>query len=510
MADKVTESGSPQHEEATYRHVVKYTGLFGGVQGITMLVAVIRNKVAAVLLGPAGMALVNIYLNVTNLLNQTTNFGISFSAVKHVSELFDEGDARKIDRFVTTVRTWSVATALWGVAACCALSPLLSRWTFGDAGHTLVFCALSPIVGMVSITGGEMAILKGLRQLRKVALISVFGTLSTLAVTAPFYLALGVRGIVPALLLCNVALLAIHLYYSTRSCPWRLPRRPAAWLRAGMPMVRLGVAFTLAGICGQGAELVIRVALLRFGGLADVGLYNSGYVMAVTYASAVFVAIETDYFPRLSAACSDRTAMSRIANRQIEVCVLLIAPFLILFALAMPLVVHVLYSAAFVPAVPMALCAVPFMFFKALTLPVSYLSLAHGDSRMYLLTEVAYDVFVAVAIPLAYARFGLPGAGAALSVAGLLEMLLIHVLYRRHYGFRFDFGPFRFYVLQWLLLAGGLFAALALSGSPLLKWSVGGAAFGLSAWLSLRRLNREARWAEALRGKWKRRKGPGA
>ena len=80
-------------------------------------------------------------------------------------------------------------------------------------------------------------------------------------------------------------------------------------IKKGVPMIKLGIAFIIAGVFGQGAELLIRIALLDLGGLEDVGLYNSGYVMAVTYASVVFVAIEADYFPRLSASCSDKTKM---------------------------------------------------------------------------------------------------------------------------------------------------------------------------------------------------------
>ena len=87
-------------EEATYDHIIKYTGLFGGVQGLTMLVGIIRNKLTATLLGPSGLALINIYNNVLKLLNNSTNFGISFSAVRNVSELFDEGDTKKISNFV--------------------------------------------------------------------------------------------------------------------------------------------------------------------------------------------------------------------------------------------------------------------------------------------------------------------------------------------------------------------------------------------------------------------------
>ena len=80
MKEEVTDS---------YGHVLKYTGLFGGVQGLNILVSLVRNKLVAVLLGPDGMGLASLFNTTVNFISQSTNLGISFSAVKHVSELFD-------------------------------------------------------------------------------------------------------------------------------------------------------------------------------------------------------------------------------------------------------------------------------------------------------------------------------------------------------------------------------------------------------------------------------------
>ena len=100
------------------------------------------------------------------------------------------------------------------------------------------------------------------------------------------------------------------------------------------------------------------------------------------------------------------------------------------------------------------------MFFKALTLPVAYLPLAKGDARMYMLTELAYDIFVALAIPFAFKWWGLEGAGWAFSVAGMLNMPLIHLLYRVRYGYRFDFSKLKLYLLLFILFAVAVFTAL--------------------------------------------------
>ena len=50
-----------ENEKGAYRQVLKYTGIFGGVQGLNVVVSLVRNKLAAVLLGPAGMGLVSLH-----------------------------------------------------------------------------------------------------------------------------------------------------------------------------------------------------------------------------------------------------------------------------------------------------------------------------------------------------------------------------------------------------------------------------------------------------------------
>jgi hypothetical protein len=42
-----------ENEKGAYGQVLKYTGIFGGVQGLNVIVSLVRNKLAAVLLGPA-------------------------------------------------------------------------------------------------------------------------------------------------------------------------------------------------------------------------------------------------------------------------------------------------------------------------------------------------------------------------------------------------------------------------------------------------------------------------
>lgn len=60
-------------QKDSYDHILKYTGLFGGVQGLNILIGVVRSKFVALILGPEGMGLVSLFNSTITLLSNTTD-----------------------------------------------------------------------------------------------------------------------------------------------------------------------------------------------------------------------------------------------------------------------------------------------------------------------------------------------------------------------------------------------------------------------------------------------------
>jgi O-antigen/teichoic acid export membrane protein len=174
----------------------------------------------------------------------------------------------------------------------------------------------------------------------------------------------------------------------------------------------------------------------------------------------VFVAMDADYFPRLSATGEDITRRNDTINRQIDVLVMLMAPFLIIFSLFLPILVRILYTEEFMLVVPMALCAASYMFFKAVYAPISYLALARGDSLVYFLMETLYDIVFVCLVCAGYYIKGLVGAGLALSAANLFDLLAISTVYSHRYGFRFQTLTVKRTAIHFLLLAASLAACI--------------------------------------------------
>lgn len=46
-----------EKKDDSYSHILKYTGIFGGVQGLNILMSMVRNKLVAIILGPEGMGI---------------------------------------------------------------------------------------------------------------------------------------------------------------------------------------------------------------------------------------------------------------------------------------------------------------------------------------------------------------------------------------------------------------------------------------------------------------------
>jgi O-antigen/teichoic acid export membrane protein len=246
-----------------------------------------------------------------------------------------------------------------------------------------------------------------------------------------------------------------------------------------------------------GAEMMVRAFIVNCNGLAAAGFYCAGFMLIDAYGRFLFTSMDADYYPRLSAITHDEKRQNDAINRQIEVCLLLIAPFLIAFALFVPVVVRLLFTEEFLKVVPMVLCGLFYLYFKAITTPVAYLPLAKGDSVMYFTMETLYCVFFVCILSTGYTLWGLTGAGIALSASNLFDMAMVCTVYHLKYGYRFSARVVVTGVGQGLLLVMGLYVAF--QTNLWLKYLCGAPVLAVSTVWAVRTLSKETEFVSAIR-----------
>ena len=439
-----------EKRDDSYSHVLKYTSLFGGVQVLSILISLVRNKAMAIILGAGGMGFNALLTSVQNFASQCTNLGISFGAVPRLSELHEHHEDKQLRYFIQVIRLWSMIAAVLGMVFCVVVSPLLNRFTFTWGDHTLHYAMLALAVAMAAITGGEMAIMKATRQLGRVAKAQILTVVATLFVSIPLYYFYHHSGVVPAIVLISFATMMITVSNSYRIFPFHFEFR-RSMLREGSSMIRLGVAFVLAAAIGSAFEMAIRAYLNVAGSMDDVGLYNAAYMITITYAGLVFSAMETDYFPRLSGVANDYEATNSTVNKQIEVSLLLLSPMLVALMTALPILIPLLFTSEFLPVVQMAQVAVLAMYFKVLTMPVAYITLARRLSLSYLLLESIYFVVLMVAIVIGFRLWGIWGTGLAIVIAHVAENIVVTGYATWKYGYRITSSVVRYAAVQMLI-----------------------------------------------------------
>ncbi len=476
-----------------YANILKYTSLFGGVQALNIVVALVRNKLVAVLLGPMGVGLITLFNSTIRFIGDSTNLGIGMSAVKHISEAHAHDDKQAINRSVLTVRAWSTITALLGMVACALLSPLLSKYTFGWGKHTLHFLLLSPIVAMTAIMGGELAILKGTRHLGALARISIINVVMALILSAPLFFIWRSKAIVPSMIIVAFAQLVVTIAYSYHFHPLKLSFDRVI-MREGGTMVKLGVGFFLAGLFGSCADFLIRSFVNNTSSPDTLGLFNASFMITMTYGGMVFSAMETDYYPRLSAISRTGTTLNNTVNKQIEVSLLIISPMLVGLIIGLPIILPLLYSHSFLPVTSMAQLTALAMFLRAVKLPIAYLPLSRGDSKAYLLMEGIYAVLYVILSVVCFQVFGLIGMGIAIVLVASFDFVMLNAYMGHRYGYRLS-GPAIKLMFQQFPIGIAAYI-LTLKGHGMTYWGLGVLLIIISSAISYYALNKRMRTKE--------------
>jgi len=459
------------NNQSSYRSIFKATSLFGSVQVFQIIIQVVKSKFIAVLLGPAGVGIIGLYQSGMQLVQNITNMGLASSAVRDVSEAFGLKDYHRINQVVTTIRRLVWGTGLLGMIALAIFSPLLSKASFGNYDYTIPFIILSVTLLLDQICAGQKVILQGLRKLKELAKCSVIGSTFGLLVSVPLYYWLGVKGIVPTLILNSVCALLLSWLYSRRIPVQKVEQSTRETFLQGRLMLVMGISMSLSGIFATVASYVIRAYIQHVNGVAEVGLFQAGFMIMTTYVGLVFNAIATDYYPRLAAVNKDNSKCNEIINQQGEMATLILVPMLTICLVFMPVILKILYSNDFLRANDYISWACLGMYLRLAAWVISYSFVAKAESKLFMLNEALACLYYIGFSILGYYWGGLTGIGIAFALNYLTYFIQVYLIARKRYKFRFSDNFIKTYFSQLVVLL--ICLAIVLNFNGLLKYIYG-------------------------------------
>lgn len=443
--------------QSSYGQILQSSALIGGASLLVVLIGLVRTKVLAVLLGPAGVGLLGLYSTLADMVRSLAEMGLNSSGVRQVAAAAATGDSARIARTTCVLRRLAVLLGGLGALLMALAAEPLARLTFGDTQHAGAVALLALAVWCGVWAGAQGALLQGLRRIAELAKMQVIGALAGMLASVLLVLLYGSAGVV----LVIVAMTALNgvtaWWYSRR---FRLPS-PALSLRQSAAeasgLLKLGLAFMASALLMTGAAYAVRLLLTHNTGIEAAGLYQAAWTLGGLYVGFILQAMGADFYPRLTGVAEDNVQCNRLVNEQAHISLLLAGPGVLATLTLAPLVVTLFYSAEFAGAVAVLRWLCLGMALRVLIWPVGFILLAKGAQQLFFWSELAWTVSHLSLAWLLIAAYGLDGAGMAFVGAYLLHGLLVYALVRRLSGFRAS-GALRRTGLWFMVLIGGVFA----------------------------------------------------
>ncbi|MFD1316847.1 O-antigen translocase [Namhaeicola litoreus] len=438
------------NQKNSYNQILKATSIFGGVQIFNVLISIIKSKLIAVLVGPAGIGILGLFNTSLNLIGAATNFGLKQSAVRNVALAHESADKKKVSEIISIFRKIVWATGVFGSLTTIILSGYLSQFVFGNKDYQMAFIWLSISLLFNQLTAGQYVLLQGLRKLKLLAKANLIGAAISLIFTIPLYYYYRIDAIVPSIVISSIIIFLVAFFFGNSLKIEKVAVSRDQIVVEGKDMLQMGIALSFSGLVSIGNTFLIKAFINNQGGVSDVGLYTAGFAIITTYVGVIFTAMSTDYYPRLSGVSEDNKKSSLLINHQAEISLILLSPILVTFIVFIHYAIIVLYSSKFVEMDTMLEWAALGMYFKAASWCIAYILLAKGESKLFFINELIANIYGFCLNILGYHFYGLEGLGFGFFIGYIIYLFHMFILANRKYGFEYNSEFIKIFILQFI------------------------------------------------------------
>ena len=422
--------------------VISAMSIFGSTQALTIVCSIVRTKLTALWIGPAGVGLLSIYNSTVDLLQQVNQLQLRQTATREIS-MADTSERRAT--VIGATRRMALLLGLAGMVVAMICSPLLSLASFGNYQYTAAMAVLAIALPFAAMTSANMGVLQGTQKLKAIARVSLYSAAVGTAVSIPVLYFMRLDGII-------VVVLTFALASSLWA--WLLSRRIAGstpplrqMLHIAAPMLKLGSYLTLSNVSAVLASYIFIAWLNRTGQIDAVGLYGAGFTLINSYVGVIFSAMYLEFFPRLTANIGKQRRTQTLVGHEVSTMLWILMPVVVLFVSFDKQIVQLLYAKEFEGMLPYIGIAIGGVILRAISWSMAYVIIAKGDGRIYVITEIASACEMLAANISGMLWLGFAGIGLAYIVQFATYTLICNAVYTRRYGLRLQPGVRRLVLL---------------------------------------------------------------
>jgi PST family polysaccharide transporter len=404
--------------------IFKTSAITGAMSIVTMVASLLRGKVMAMCLGPAGIGLSGIINQVVALESQVLALGLPTVVVKSVAA----ANAEEKSKVESVISRLARALCLFGLVLGLVVSPLVAMATFKSFEHLPLVIAASLAVPASILTSIWSAVIQGRGEVGFLAKSQATFAVVSALVAVPLIWYGGLVGLGVSVVLA--ALIPVAGFWS---------RRPRHLISASDDkgirdsLVRAGLSIIATIVVAQVAAYATRLVVVNQLGVFDAGLYQAALAVSGGLPGFVFSAMALDYYPRIAAA-KDGEEMARATNMQVQACMVIATPLFVGMIVFGGQLLNFYYTEEFLGAAELMAWMTASVAFRVISWPAGYWLLAKATPKEYLLIEGPAAVLTPLVTIYLLPVSGLAGAGFAMVLSALVYALVIITFMRRRGG----------------------------------------------------------------------------
>lgn len=418
------------------KSIFRATAILSASSVVTILFGLVSAKVLAVTLRPAGYGYYGLLQNFVSLFTLVTGCGMATGLVR-----LGAGPAARNDRatlaglrrgaWVLFAGLASLTMVLLGI-----FRETLSRWALGSPQHGGTVLLMGIALCFTVAASIQVGTLNAYHQVEALAKNGVLTTLLGGVTTVGAVLLWGIHGVAPAIIIAAGIGLIVSSYFLRRGVG-RVQEKSARAdiLKAAWGLLRFGGPYTASVVVGTGVQFALPMVVLHLLDADSVGYYKAAAAISVGYLGFLVTAMGQDYYPRTSAAAHQPELLAKLINEQHRLVMLLAIPMILGMLALVPILVPIVYSHKFTPAIDILEWQLIGDIFKFSSWTMGFAILARCSSSVYFMTESIGGVTSLIATWLAVRWFGLPGLGIGFLAAYVVYYMITFIVIKRSMKF---------------------------------------------------------------------------
>ena len=408
------------------------TSVLTGISTVIKLVsAFVINKVIAIYIGPAGLAIVGQLQSFTSIITTFSNGAISSGIVKYTAEYQDIEEKKKIfssSIVISLICSLIISIFLFG------FSDYLSELILKDIQYSSVFIIFGATIFLFALNMVLISILNGQKEIKKYVLVNIAGSIFSLVFTSILIMQLNLMGALYAMVLNQSVMFFVTLAFVIKSSWFKLE-----YFKQGLDKESLSKLskYSLMAIVSALTVPVSHLIIREYIG-ENLGWDSAGYWQGIWYISTMYLMLVTTtlgvyYLPRLSEIQDNKELRKEIFSGYKIIMPIVILASLIIFLLK-EYVILIAFSKDFMPMMELFAWQLMGDVIKIASWLLAYLMLAKAMTKVFIYTEVLFSaLFVGLSI-LFVDKFGLVGITYAYALNYLLYLVMMIFIFRKRFS----------------------------------------------------------------------------